>query len=631
MSASTSFEEILRENGFRLASYIDEADRKDIANFLSGILEGQGGVTDAEVESILESYIDLGLLDRLEDSEDEEGIVADFREVKPGSSKIVVPEDPCEAERIHAEKTQAAERGENAPEDHADAEEDHTTLLAAIPQERKKKENASWELFHTETNFTDAEHPILVLEDPEHVIPHHQTGAFTNPERKTAFEYVAEGRPHSAKILYLDSRFLKLMTWLGEGHIAVRLTGHPIYMQPSETGAVPQMEGYAVYKIRAVSVNANEILQTANNDFLQLVIRRILDSRPREAADEDERDRSDESILLTDMAAMIDYVNVAEDTLPDNVRNWAHRNIAMSKSKTVSPEEKRHAQRALSMMLNIRWQGSYFAPVDPAAARRILDEELYGMEKVKQRVIETIIQINRTHPLPVYGLLLVGPAGTGKSQIAYAVARILKLPWTTLDMSAITDVEQLTGTPRVYTNAKPGHVMEAFSRAGASNLVFIINELDKADSGRQGSNPADALLTLLDNLGFTDNYIECQIPTAGVYPIATANDRRRISAPLLSRFAEIEIQDYTPDEKRIIFTDFSMPKILKRMGMLQGEMSVTPGAVNAVIERFRDETGVRDLEQAAEHLAAHALYRIETEGIETVRFDEDEVRRLLEL
>ena len=265
------------------------------------------------------------------------------------------------------------------------------------------------------------------------------------------------------------------------------------------------------------------------------------------------------------------------------------------------------------------------------AARRILDEELYGMEKVKQRVIETIIQINRTHTLPVYGLLLVGPAGTGKSQIAYAVARILKLPWTSLDMSAITDVEQLTGTPRVYTNAKPGHVMESLARAGASNLVFIINELDKADSGRQGSNPADALLTLLDNLGFTDNYIECQIPTAGVYPIATANDRRRISAPLLSRFAEIEIHDYTPDEKRIIFTDFSMSKILKRMGMMQGEMSVTPGAVDAVIERFRDETGVRDLEQAAEHLAAHALYRIETEGISTVRFDETEVRRLLEL
>ena len=163
------------------------------------------------------------------------------------------------------------------------------------------------------------------------------------------------------------------------------------------------------------------------------------------------------------------------------------------------------------------------------------------MEKVKQRIIETIIQINRTHTLPAYGLLLVGPAGTGKSQIAYAVARILKLPWTTLDMSSINDPEQLTGSSRIYANAKPGIIMEAFSMAGESNLVFIINELDKATNPAKGNgNPADVLLTLLDNLGFTDNYMECMVPTVGVYPIATANDKAQISAPLMSRFAVID-------------------------------------------------------------------------------------------
>ena len=99
-------------------------------------------------------------------------------------------------------------------------------------------------------------------------------------------------------------------------------------------------------------------------------------------------------------------------------------------------------------MMNVQWKSNYFEAIDPQEARRILDEELYGMESVKQRIIETIIQINRTHTLPAYGLLLVGPAGTGKSQIAYAVARILKLPWTTLDMSSINDPEQLTGSSR---------------------------------------------------------------------------------------------------------------------------------------------------------------------------------------
>lgn len=96
--------------------------------------------------------------------------------------------------------------------------------------------------------------------------------------------------------------------------------------------------------------------------------------------------------------------------------------------------------------------------------------------------------------------------------------------------------------------------------AGESNLVFIINELDKAASGKGNGNPADVLLTLLDNLGFTDNYMECMVPTVGVYPIATANDKAQISAPLMSRFAVIDIPDYTPEEKKIIFSRFALPK-----------------------------------------------------------------------
>lgn len=251
------------------------------------------------------------------------------------------------------------------------------------------------------------------------------------------------------------------------------------------------------------------------------------------------------------------------------------------------------------------------------------------MEKVKQRIIETIIQVNRTHTLPAYGLLLVGPAGTGKSQIAYAVARILKLPWTTLDMSSINDPEQLTGSSRIYSNAKPGIIMEAFSMAGESNLVFIINELDKAASGKGNGNPADVLLTLLDNLGFTDNYMECMIPTVGVYPIATANDKDQISAPLMSRFAVIDIPDYTPEEKKVIFSKFSLPKVLKRMSLKAEECIMTEEALNEVIELYSNTSGIRDLEQAAEHIAANALYQIEVNHVESVEFDAEMVRELL--
>ena len=251
------------------------------------------------------------------------------------------------------------------------------------------------------------------------------------------------------------------------------------------------------------------------------------------------------------------------------------------------------------------------------------------MEPVKQRIIETIIQINRTHTLPAYGILLVGPAGTGKSQIAYAVARILRLPWTTLDMSSINDAEQLTGSSRIYANAKAGIIMEAFAMAESSNLVFIINELDKASSGKGNGNPADVLLTLLDNLGFTDNYIECRIPTVGVYPIATANDKENISAPLMSRFAVIDIPDYTFEEKKIIFSKFSLPKVLKRMSMKAEECVVTDEALDAIVRRYDNTTGIRDLEQAAEHLAAHALYEIEANHAKKVEYTVDMVKELL--
>ena len=148
---------------------------------------------------------------------------------------------------------------------------------------------------------------------------------------------------------------------------------------------------------------------------------------------------------LTSLTSISDFLNCAGSTLPENIRLWARRNLVVARSSEVTPEEKRHAQRALSIMLNIKWKSNYFESIDPVEARRILDEELFGMESVKQRIIETVIQINRTHTLPAYGILLVGPAGTGKSQIAYLVAKILKMPWTTLDMSSINDAEQLTG------------------------------------------------------------------------------------------------------------------------------------------------------------------------------------------
>ena len=472
--------------------------------------------------------------------------------------------------------------------------------------------------FQSNERTATAKKPILILDNSEKNLEHHLSGIFTNQSKSTTFEFKEGKESFLTNILKIDSRFVELIKWLGKNHINVRLSG-------ANTDA-----GYAVYKIREIALGGSGKL-SAEDGFLQYMIERLFASDAPLKLDNDDEDidEAGDDMKLTSLQSISDYMTCAGNTLPDNIKVWARRNLAVARSNEVTQEERRHAQRALSIMMNIQWKNNYFEAIDPVKARKILDEELYGMERVKQRIMETIIQINRTHTLPAYGILLIGPAGTGKSQIAYAVARILKLPWTTLDMSSINDPEQLTGSSRIYSNAKPGIIMEAFSVAGESNLVFIINELDKATSGKGNGNPADVLLTLLDNLGFTDNYMECMIPTGGVYPIATANDKSQISAPLMSRFAVIELPDYTSEEKKIIFSKFALPKALKRMGLNKDECIISDEAIDTVIECFQGTSGIRDLEQAAEHIVANALYQIEVDGVSKVAFDGDMVRKLL--
>lgn len=471
--------------------------------------------------------------------------------------------------------------------------------------------------FQSNEKETSPEKPIMILDNSSRQWKHHSCGIFTNPIKRTSFEFKEDDGVFSTDIISIDSRFVSLLKWLGENHINVRLSGEN------------KENGYAVYKIRETAFGGGTKL-SAEDGFLQFMIERLLaSSAPAEIIEDEDEEEAGDEMKLTSIQSITDFMTCAGRTLPDNIRLWARRNLAVARSHEVSPEERRHAQRALSIMMNVQWKSNYFEAIDPQEARRILDEELYGMESVKQRIIETIIQINRTHTLPAYGLLLVGPAGTGKSQIAYAVARILKLPWTTLDMSSINDPEQLTGSSRIYANAKPGIIMEAFSAAGESNLVFIINELDKAASGKGNGNPADVLLTLLDNLGFTDNYMECMVPTVGVYPIATANDKSQISAPLMSRFAVIDIPDYTSEEKKIIFSKYVLPKVLKRMSLKAEECVVTEEGLDAIVELHKNTSGIRDLEQAAEHIAANALYQIEVDHLTGVTFNAEMVRVLL--
>ena len=260
--------------------------------------------------------------------------------------------------------------------------------------------------FQSNEKETSPEKPIMILDNSSRQWKHHSCGYFSNPAKQTAFEFKEEDGVFPADILKIDSRFTSLIKWLGENHINIRLSG-----QNTE-------EGYAVYKIREIAFGGGTKL-SAEDGFLQFMIERLFaSSAPAEENENDEEEEDGDDMKLTSIQSITDFMNCAGKTMPDNIRLWARRNLAVARSHEVSQEERRHAQRALSIMMNIQWKHNYFESIDPKEARRILDEELYGMERVKQRIIETIIQINRTHTLPAYGLLLVGPAGNGKSKIA---------------------------------------------------------------------------------------------------------------------------------------------------------------------------------------------------------------------
>ena len=252
----------------------------------------------------------------------------------------------------------------------------------------KEKCVCTYTTFQSNEPEATPEKPILVLDNHKKQWAHHSAGMFTNPIKRSTFEFQEDDGVVPADILKMDARFVSLLKWLGENHIHVRLSGKN------------REDGYAVYKIRETDLGGGTKLSAADG-FLQFMIERLLaSSAPEDGIEEEDADELGDDMRLTSLQSITDFMNCAGKTLPDNIRLWAKRNLAVARSNEVSPEERRHAQRALSTMMNIQWKNNYFESIDPEEARRILDEELYGMEKVKQRIIETIIQINRTHTLP---------------------------------------------------------------------------------------------------------------------------------------------------------------------------------------------------------------------------------------
>lgn len=327
------------------------------------------------------------------------------------------------------------------------------------------------------------------------------------------------------------------------------------------------------------------------------------------------------------------YCKVCRNTFPAWLSEAIQRELDRATGMDAHTDHRRHAKTALQYFVNIDWETRELHAPSLKEARRILDAEFYGLEAVKQRILEIVAQIKRTGRLPKWGILLNGPAGTGKTSIAKAIARLLNAAVISLDMSSIGgDPEYMSGSPRVFSNAKAGCIVEKMYAARSCTAVLLINEIDKATArGRDGkAGSADVLLPLLDRQGFFDNYLEAAIPTDNLFAVATCNDIGKMSAPLRDRFYVINIPAYTVSEKQVIWSDYVFPKVLDRSGIAAHQVSITEDALDLFLKAYAVDPGARDLEQYAERLAGAVSVELAEKGEACTQvFTSRELRELL--
>ena len=262
----------------------------------------------------------------------------------------------------------------------------------------------------------------------------------------------------------------------------------------------------------------------------------------------------------------------------------------------------------LDFMTSLDWKAPQFTPIDLDRAEQILDEDHYGLKKVKERIIQqlAVMALNRKQ----YGsiLLFVGAPGTGKTSIGQSIARALGREYVRISLGGIRDEAEIRGHRRTYIGAMPGRIMEGIKRSGVSNPVIVLDEVDKLAKD-YGGDPASALLEVLDpeqNSTFTDHYMNVPYDLSNVLFVCTANSLDTIPEPLLNRMEVINFSGYTAVEKYQIARRHLLPKALDAMGIKKNALKVTDGAIRRIIDEYTMEAGVRDLKKLIDTLCRTA-------------------------
>ncbi len=254
----------------------------------------------------------------------------------------------------------------------------------------------------------------------------------------------------------------------------------------------------------------------------------------------------------------------------------------------------------LDTVLELPWNKRTRERVDVAAARKILERDHYGLEKVKERILETIAVRQMAPDMPPQILCLVGPPGVGKTSISYSIAKSLNRKMARISLGGVHDEADIRGHRKTYVGAMTGRIMTAMTQAGSSNPVLLLDEIDKMGADYRG-DPSAALLEVLDaeqNHSYRDHYLEIPFDLSDVLFITTANTLDTVPRPLLDRMEIIELGSYTDEEKLMIGKNHLIPKQLKKHGLKKSQLRITDDAVREIISCYTRESGVRGLERS---------------------------------
>ncbi len=253
----------------------------------------------------------------------------------------------------------------------------------------------------------------------------------------------------------------------------------------------------------------------------------------------------------------------------------------------------------LDTVLEIPWNVRTKERLDISVAKRILDKDHFGLDKVKERILETIAVRQLAPQMPPQILCLVGPPGVGKTSIAYSIAKSLNRKMARVALGGIHDEADIRGHRKTYVGAMPGRILSALVQAGSMNPLILLDEVDKLGADHRG-DPAAALLEVLDseqNKTYRDHYLEIPCDISNVMFITTANTTDTIPRPLLDRMEIIELSSYTDEEKVAIATAHLLPKQMKNHGLKKSQLRITPDAIREIIQCYTRESGVRNLER----------------------------------